>query len=564
MANSIAQSPRGMSEQAAGEHVNDSPRMAAQRGQTHAMFGSPNRTGLPNQLKGGVEALSGVSLDNVKVHYNSSRPAQLQALAYAQGSDIHLGPGQEKHLPHEAWHVAQQAQGRVRPTMQMKEGTPVNDDAGLEHEADVMGARAMQMYGLNYHDGPLQGYAPLGGGRVVQRLLGFEFETPWDVRKPGGMAWNTDTALVKGTGWQLSPDEIAGNNAKLEFKTEPFNVDLDNAEAIVAPIGDAFASMGKYIQAGLMSLPAHGYGPLATRVPGMVGLQAQRDGELTAKPQVTGGVRTDLVFSFLRDMARDDGTELMPGPGKKEMLNSVLENTGGQMDEQDAASREYWGVVSLLANLIKRFQADKDQGLEEYRAWRTPRALAVRQEFETWVAVTQPAPTVEEQQAKQEELRLAFVAETQAKQEEIRRARAPSYAKARASALPRVSFNDLPGVTQLDLLRDVLTAAGLAHPAGGALRIFPLGSKAGLAAAGYQETIAQWIASIQSRAAPQKQKNLWSSRSLGEGPVGGGPRRANGIPFELRSFAGGLTHDRWFEFTNPFVVYFAELNRRER
>lgn len=104
-----------------------------------------NNTGLPNQLKSGVEALSGMSMDHVKVHYNSSQPAQLNALAYAQGSDIHVGPGQEKHLPHEAWHVVQQAQGRVQPTTQMKEGTPVNDDANLEAEADNMGAKAMQM-----------------------------------------------------------------------------------------------------------------------------------------------------------------------------------------------------------------------------------------------------------------------------------------------------------------------------------------------------------------------------------------------------------------------------------
>ena len=81
-------------------------------------------------------------MDNVKVHYNSSKPAQLNALAYAQGTDIHVGAGQEKHLPHEAWHVVQQAQGRVKPTMQMKDGVPVNDDQALEHEADVMGREA--------------------------------------------------------------------------------------------------------------------------------------------------------------------------------------------------------------------------------------------------------------------------------------------------------------------------------------------------------------------------------------------------------------------------------------
>lgn len=97
-----------------------------------------NHTGLPDDLKAGAEALSGYSMDDVKVHYNSDSPAQVQALAYAQGTDIHIAPGQEKHLPHETWHVVQQKQGRVQPTLQMKEGTAVNDDKGLEHEADVM------------------------------------------------------------------------------------------------------------------------------------------------------------------------------------------------------------------------------------------------------------------------------------------------------------------------------------------------------------------------------------------------------------------------------------------
>jgi hypothetical protein len=104
-----------------------------------------NNTGLPDQLKSGIESLSGLSLDHVRVHYNSAQPAQLNALAYAQGSDIHLAPGQERHLPHEAWHVVQQAQGRVRPTLQLKEGVPVNDDVGLEREADVMGAKAVEI-----------------------------------------------------------------------------------------------------------------------------------------------------------------------------------------------------------------------------------------------------------------------------------------------------------------------------------------------------------------------------------------------------------------------------------
>ena len=103
-----------------------------------------NQTGLPDNLKSGIESLSGMSMDSVKVHYNSDKPAQLNALAYAQGSNIHVGPGQEKHVPHEAWHVVQQAQGRVNPTKETSGGTQINDDKSLETEADVMGAKAAQ------------------------------------------------------------------------------------------------------------------------------------------------------------------------------------------------------------------------------------------------------------------------------------------------------------------------------------------------------------------------------------------------------------------------------------
>ena len=102
-----------------------------------------NLTGMPDDLKSGIESLSGFSMDDVRVHYNSSKPATVQALAYTQGTDIHVAPGQEKHLPHEAWHVAQQMAGRVSPTTNIN-GMPVNDNAELEHEADVMGAKAVQ------------------------------------------------------------------------------------------------------------------------------------------------------------------------------------------------------------------------------------------------------------------------------------------------------------------------------------------------------------------------------------------------------------------------------------
>lgn len=128
--------------------THDSPKTVAQRQAFTEAFGNstpnskPNGTGLPDKLKAGLESHSGMDLSDVKVHYNSTKPAQLQALAYAQGNEIHLGPGQEKHLPHEGWHVVQQRQGRVKPTLQTMQGKAINDDPRLEKEADDMGKKA--------------------------------------------------------------------------------------------------------------------------------------------------------------------------------------------------------------------------------------------------------------------------------------------------------------------------------------------------------------------------------------------------------------------------------------
>ncbi len=105
----------------------------------------PRADGQPAPLRSGIQALSGLDMSGVRVHRNSTRPAALQAHAFAQGQDIHLGPGQEHHLPHEAWHVVQQARGQVRPGRQTTDGVAVNDEAALEQDADRMGAKALQM-----------------------------------------------------------------------------------------------------------------------------------------------------------------------------------------------------------------------------------------------------------------------------------------------------------------------------------------------------------------------------------------------------------------------------------
>lgn len=96
-----------------------------------------NLTGIPMQMKEDFEQRSGLSFDDVRVHYASDRPARFGALAYTQGNQVYIGPGQEKHLSHELSHVVQQKLNMVRPNGTVN-GEPLNDDSALEQAADRM------------------------------------------------------------------------------------------------------------------------------------------------------------------------------------------------------------------------------------------------------------------------------------------------------------------------------------------------------------------------------------------------------------------------------------------
>jgi lipoprotein-anchoring transpeptidase ErfK/SrfK len=103
---------------------------------------------LPTQLQFKMGGALGADFSAVRVH-EDGRAASLGALAYTQGTNIHFAPGQyqpdtrqgQELLGHELTHVVQQAQGRVQTTGQAK-GVAINNDPALEHEADVMGAKA--------------------------------------------------------------------------------------------------------------------------------------------------------------------------------------------------------------------------------------------------------------------------------------------------------------------------------------------------------------------------------------------------------------------------------------
>lgn len=87
-------------------------------------------TNIPAPIKAEIEALAGVRLDNVNVHYNSDKPLERQTEAYTEGFDIYLAPNSERYLTRELWVVARyirQKESNKSQTQEKEEQTePIN------------------------------------------------------------------------------------------------------------------------------------------------------------------------------------------------------------------------------------------------------------------------------------------------------------------------------------------------------------------------------------------------------------------------------------------------------
>jgi len=158
------------------QQIQSSPKIIAQRKAHEQMFGnSPVQmmdeeelmqgkfnnappiqkkaeNGLPSDLNSKLESTLNSDFSGVNIHANSDSAVQMNALAYAQGNDVHFAPGQFKPntasgqqlIGHEFAHVVQQAEGGVQPTTEIG-GMPVNDNKGLESEADKIGDKISRL-----------------------------------------------------------------------------------------------------------------------------------------------------------------------------------------------------------------------------------------------------------------------------------------------------------------------------------------------------------------------------------------------------------------------------------
>lgn len=186
---------------------------------------SPGKAPLPENIRTGAEQLSGHSMENVQVHQNSPEPQKIGANAFAIGNDIHLGPGGEKHLPHEVWHVVQQKQGRVKPTIQAN-GIGINNDDILEKEADQMGLKLSAN-----NNSPLQNKSLSGPGPVRQPVVQGDKYVPTNFGKFQSSAFQEARISDNEVGMQIAvifhPDKEKVNAKKIALSQSVKSEDKD-------------------------------------------------------------------------------------------------------------------------------------------------------------------------------------------------------------------------------------------------------------------------------------------------------------------------------------------------
>lgn len=267
--------------------------------------GGQNSTGIPDDLKQEFEYLYGFSLDDVVVHYNSSKPAEVGALAYTEGNHIYLAPGEEKHLRHELMHIIQQKQGRVVATGEVN-GKKINDEASLEKEADQPQPQkpTQDLQEENSNTDLIQRKAAQSD--VIQRKVGFEFETGITLKVNKEPIIAKRLKLVEENDWHVTSD---GGN--LELVTEPFEEEGAEPELekmttaitdLTTFVNDLVANQGSAEDDSKILLKdvAQGTVNQFANEDVYVDKEASLGDNAKAAPQVTGGVNLENIPKLMQ------------------------------------------------------------------------------------------------------------------------------------------------------------------------------------------------------------------------------------------------------------------------
>lgn len=188
--------------------------------------------GLPGGLREKMESSFNADFSAVRVH-EGPEAAAMGAVAFTQGSNLHFAPGRydpestrgQELIGHELAHVVQQSQGRVQATTQAK-GAAINDDTGLEREADEMGARAARGEPAGIDGGRA---APAGSG-VVQRYVEQKISSvDWRVADDLTMAIRQDSPVYGSRFFYAEPGLIKSSSDVLKKQSSHLEMKAGSA-----------------------------------------------------------------------------------------------------------------------------------------------------------------------------------------------------------------------------------------------------------------------------------------------------------------------------------------------
>jgi hypothetical protein len=279
----------------------------------------PDEPGQPldPELRTRLEAELGVDLGAVRVHQGPV-VSEMGALALTQGDHIWFAPGQlapgtpagNALLRHELGHVLQQRAGRVQPTGSIGD-MPINDDPGLEAEADRLAASGLPRTAPR--DGPAQADSDDTGTLKAMIALsaktGLFFSQPVTGAtlspKPG--SGPVDPALQHSVQAGLKDQQLVLLDRKLSKGANPSAEvaagQAKVAEKIVGRVQDAIAADPEKAVAAVRKGPASGGGAgsagddLADVARGFIDAALVRWlAEQTPAPPVTTRPRRDAVI----------------------------------------------------------------------------------------------------------------------------------------------------------------------------------------------------------------------------------------------------------------------------
>lgn len=338
--------------------------LQTKRDTEHKKDQKPNRTGIPSYMKQDFETRSGLSYDDVRVHYSSPKPAELGALAYTQGTHVYIGPGQERHLSHELVHVAQQKRGEVRPTGRLGY-VFVNDDSELERQAD----RGIVAQRVQAPSGP--------PSHIIQRMIGMEYQTVGGganvyINKENQFKPNDSHGDILFT----VPFEggiiitVTADGSDLEYVTSPVNTPEEAYEAGRAA-AEVHRRLGMYdgTQFSIEGLSAvkNGTQDYWTCKTGGREYKLQNIGDTTtAHPQATVGIKMNKIADLLTELGKSDDKKSEENPGKKNPDGLKLGLTSSGL-EKNRISVKKLNKKNEMQNQRKKKLTNKNEKLNNQR-----------------------------------------------------------------------------------------------------------------------------------------------------------------------------------------------------